>query len=191
MGRPAKHEADALLDAAAAIAGAEGPAGISMVAVLRRAGVPSGSLYHRFPTRAALLGELWLRTVSRFQVGWLRALRNDDPRAGLVAAARQVVAYSRRNRDEARLLLSGADELAQPDWPAETRRAVEEQQRDAEAALRSVAAALGGGQETFERVVLAAVDIPYAAVRRPLRAGDAIPRRTEALVEECARALLR
>jgi hypothetical protein len=38
-------------------------------------------------------------------------------------------------------------------------------------------------------VVLEAVDIPYAAVRR-LRAGGPMPRRTEALVEECARALL-
>jgi hypothetical protein len=38
-------------------------------------------------------------------------------------------------------------------------------------------------------VVLAAVDIPYAAVGRRLRAGGPMPRRTGALVEELARAL--
>jgi AcrR family transcriptional regulator len=191
MGRPAKHDTDALLDAAAAIVAADGPASVTMVAVVRKVGVPSGSLYHRFPNRAALLGALWLRTVRRFQAGWLTALAHDDnPRAAPVAAARYVVTWSRRNRDEARTLLYGANELGQPDWPDTTRRAVEEQQRAAESALRAVAAALGGGQETLERVVLAAVDVPYAAVRRRLIAGEPVPRRTETLVEDCARALL-
>ena len=190
MGRPAKHDAQTLLDAAAAIVADQGPAAVTMVAVARRADVPSGSLYHRFPSRAALMGELWLRTVRRFQAGWLDALRDDDPLAALVAAARHVVAWSRRNRDEARLLLYGADEFAQADWPADTRRAIDQQQRDAEAALRSVAGALGGGSETLERAVLAAIDIPYATVRRRLHADDPLPRHAEALVEECARALL-
>jgi AcrR family transcriptional regulator len=190
MGRPAKHDPETLLDAAAAIVAEQGPAAVTMVAVARRAGVPSGSLYHRFPSRAALMGELWLRAVERFQAGWLRALRDDDPLAGLVAAARHVVAWSRRNREEARLLLHGPNEFAQADWPAATRRAIERQQRDAEAALGAVAVALGGGAETLERVVLAAVDIPYATVRRPLRSGAPVPRHAEAAVEECARALL-
>jgi AcrR family transcriptional regulator len=137
MGRPAKYDTDTLLNAAAAIAAAEGPAAVTMVAVIKRAGVPSGSLYHRFPSRAALLGELWLRTVRHFQAGWLEALGGDDPRKGLVAAARHVVRWSRRHREEARLLLYGANEFAQPEWPDATRGAVREQQRDAEAALRN------------------------------------------------------
>jgi AcrR family transcriptional regulator len=190
MGRPAKHDAEKLLDAAAAIVAAEGPAAVTMVAVARRAGVPSGSLYHRFRSRPALMGELWLRTVRRVQVGWLEALSGDEPLAALVAAARHVVAWSRRHRDEAWLLLHGANEFAQDDWPAATRRAIEQQQRDAEAALRAVATALGGGRDTLDRVILAVVDIPYAVVRRRLRAGDPMSRRAEALVEESVRALL-
>jgi AcrR family transcriptional regulator len=187
MGRPAKHDADKLLDAAAAIVADEGPAAVTMVAVARRAGVPSGSLYHRFPSRAALMGALWLRTVRRFQAGWLEALGAGDP---VVAAGRHVVEWSRRNRDEAFLLLHGPNEFAQAEWPAGTRREVEQQQREAEAALRAVVSALGGGRDMLDRVVLAAVDIPYAVVRRRLRAGDPMSRRAEALVEESARALL-
>jgi AcrR family transcriptional regulator len=190
MGRPAKHDAERLLDAAAAIAADRGPAAVSMAAVARRAGVPSGSLYHRFPTRGALLGELWLRTVRRFQAGWLRALRGDDPVEAAVAAAQHAISWSRRNRDQARMLLYGAGDFARLEWPDGTRCAIEEQQRDAEAALRSVAAALGGGSAGHERAILAAVDIPYAVLRRRLRAGDPIGRDAEALVEECARALL-
>jgi AcrR family transcriptional regulator len=190
MGRPAKHDADWLLDAAAAIAADRGPAAVSMAAVARRAGVPSGSLYHRFPSRGALMGGLWLRTVRRFQSGWLRALGDEDSLEALVAAARHVVTWSRRNREEARLLLYGADEFGQADWPAATRRATEEQLREAEAALRSVAGALGDGRDRTERVILAAVDMPYAVLRRRLRAGDPIGRDAEALVEDCARALL-
>jgi AcrR family transcriptional regulator len=190
MGRPAKHDAERLLDAAAAIAADRGPAAVSMAAVARRAGVPSGSLYHRFPSRGALMGELWLRTVRRFQAGWIRALRGEDPLEALVAAARHVVSWSRRNRDQARLLLYGADDFGQAKWPARTRRATEQQRRDAEAALRSAAGALGGSRDRHERVILAAVDVPYAVLRRRLSAGDPIGRDAEALVEECARALL-
>jgi hypothetical protein len=127
--------------------------------------------------------------VRRFQSGWLRALGDEDSLEALVAAARHVVTWSRRNREEARLLLYGADEFGQADWPAATRRATEEQLREAEAALRSVASALGDGHRT-ERVILAAVDMPYAVLRRRLRAGDPIGRDAEALVEDCARALL-
>jgi AcrR family transcriptional regulator len=190
MGRPAKHDAEKLLDAAAGIAADRGPAAVSMAAVARRAGVPSGSLYHRFPSRGALMGGLWLRTVQRFQAGWLRALGDENSLEALVAAARHVVSWSRRNREEARLLLYGPDEFGQEEWPAQIRRATQQQLREAEAALRSVAGALGGGSDRHERVILAAVDIPYAVLRRRLRASDPIGRDADALVEDCARALL-
>jgi AcrR family transcriptional regulator len=190
MGRPAKHDTETLLDTAEAIAADRGPAVVTMAAVARRAGVPSGSLYHRFPNRGALMGELWLRTVRRFQVGWLGALRDDDPLEAVVAAARYAISWSRRNRNEARLLLYGADEFSQAEWPADTRRTIEQQRRDGEKALRSVAGALGGGSQTLDRVILAAVDIPYATIRRRLLAGDPLGRDAEALVDECARALL-
>src|ERR671918_436003 len=190
MGRPAKHDTETLLDTAEAIAADQGPAAVTMAAVARRAGVPSGSLYHRFPSRGALMGGLWLRTVRRFQAGWLRALEGEDPLESLVAAARHVVSWGRRNRKQARLLLYGADEFGQAEWPAGTRRATEQQRRDAEVALRSVAGALAGSRDGQERVILAAVDIPYAVLRRRLRAGDPIGRDADALVEECARALL-
>ena len=58
MPRPARFTLDELLDAAAALLAADGPAAVTMSAVARAAHAPSGSMYHRFPTRAALCGEL-------------------------------------------------------------------------------------------------------------------------------------
>ena len=98
--------------------------------------------------------------------------------------------WSRRHRDEAGLLLRGPREFAQADWPEATRREIHEQPREAQTALRTLADRLGGGAETLERVVLAAVDVPYATIRRRLLAGDPMSRRAEALVEECARTLV-
>ena len=57
MPRPAIFTLDELLDAAAALLAADGPSAVTMSAVARAAGAPSGSMYHRFPTRAALCGE--------------------------------------------------------------------------------------------------------------------------------------
>src|SRR5690349_25083603 len=88
MGRPARFDADQLLDEALALAAEGGPEAVTMAAVAQRAGAPSGSLYHRFAGRSALLAALWLRTVADFQAGYLTALLDDGaaPRDGAVAA---------------------------------------------------------------------------------------------------------
>ena len=48
MPRPAIFTLDELLDAAAALLAADGPSAVTMSAVARAAGAPSGSMYHRF-----------------------------------------------------------------------------------------------------------------------------------------------
>ncbi|MCG7527704.1 TetR/AcrR family transcriptional regulator, partial [Streptomyces sp. OfavH-34-F] len=74
MARPPRFSTEQLLDAAVPLAAASGPAGVTMSAVAQATGAPSGSVYHRFPGRDALLAEVWLRTVERFQDGWFAAV---------------------------------------------------------------------------------------------------------------------
>src|SRR5690606_14827873 len=105
MGRPPRHDVDRLLDAAAALVAEGGPGAATMTAVARAASAPSGSVYHRFPGRPALLAALWLRTVERFQQGFLAALDTDPPAQAAPAAARHVVAWCRAHPNEARILL--------------------------------------------------------------------------------------
>jgi AcrR family transcriptional regulator len=121
MGRPPRHDSDRLLDSAVTLAADAGPQAVTMSAVARTAGAPSGSVYHRFPDRPTLLAALWLRTVLRFQEGFLAALEEDPPLRGAVAAARHVVEWSKAHPPEARVLLYGARDFAEAEWPAQAR----------------------------------------------------------------------
>jgi AcrR family transcriptional regulator len=190
MGRPSRHDTDTLLDAALRLAATDGPAAVTMSAVAAAAGAPSGSLYHRFPSRAALQAALWLRTVERFQRGWIEALAGDARTAG-VDAARHVVAWSRANHDEALVLLYGARDFGRDDWPPEERERAEQLRDEGAAAVADLARRLGlRGATGRDRAGFATVDIPYAAVRRHLRAGERVPRTTERLVERAVAAVL-
>jgi AcrR family transcriptional regulator len=193
MGRPARFDADQLLDDALALAAEGGPEAVTMAAVAQRAGAPSGSLYHRFAGRPALLAALWLRTVADFQAGYLAALEDDgvQPREAAVAAARLVVAYSRAHPDAAAVLLQGATAFGAADWPAAALETARGHARDVDEAVRRLAGRLGlRGAEGRERVTLAVVDVPYAVVRRHLRAAGSVPPRAERQVAAAVAAIL-
>jgi AcrR family transcriptional regulator len=184
MPRPRLFTLDDLLDAAAALLAADGPSAVTMSAVARAAGAPSGSMYHRFPTRAALCGELWLRTEERFHAGFIAALSaSTDPQQRCVAAARFTVQWCRDHPVEAQVLLAGADALGAADWPDE----LTSRRKRLHRALRRNLAGLGADPD---RINAAVIDIPYAVVRRHLIAGQRIPASAEAIVEQCALALI-
>ncbi|MGW1791267.1 TetR/AcrR family transcriptional regulator [Streptomyces tubercidicus] len=192
MARPPRFDTAQLLDAAVRLAAETGPSGVTMSAVAAAVGAPSGSLYHRFAGRTALLAEVWLRTVEGFQAGYFEALESsDDPRAGGRAAARHIVAWSRAHPAEAALLLYGAQEFGRDHWSDEHLLRAEEGNMRVRAALAALAGALGlHGREGFDRVTLAAVDLPLSLVRRHLRGGTPLPLHAEDLAEQCTDALL-
>jgi AcrR family transcriptional regulator len=184
MPRPVRYTADELLDAAAALLAANGPAAVTMSGVARATGAPSGPIYHRFPTRAALCGELWLRTEERFHTGFTSALSaSDDVQARCVAGARYTVGWCRDHPDEAQILLAGADALCLADWPDELTARRRRLRRSLRRLLASVTA-------DADRVSAAVIDIPYAVVRGHLLARRAIPASADAIVSDCARALI-
>jgi len=184
MPRPALFTLDELLDAAAALLAADGPSAVTMSAVARAAGAPSGSMYHRFPTRAALCGELWLRTEERFHAGFTAALSSSaDPRERCVAAALFTVQWCRDHPVEAQVLLTGADALGAAEWPDDL---IGRRKRLHRALRRHLAEA----RADPDRINAAVIDIPYAVVRRHLIAGQPIPASADAIVEECVRALI-
>lgn len=184
MPRPARFSVDDLLDAAAALVAADGPAAVTMVAVARAVGAPSGSMYHRFSSTAALCGELWMRTEERFLAGLAAAVSGGgDIPTRAVAGAQFTVRWCRRHPDEAQVLLAGADALGSVGWPEEVRA----RHRRAQRALRRL---LAGFDADPDRVTAALVDVPYAVLRRHLLARRAIPPTADGIVADCARALL-
>ncbi|MCP9986036.1 MULTISPECIES: TetR/AcrR family transcriptional regulator [Streptomyces] len=192
MARPPRFDTDQFLDAAVRLAAAGGPSAVTMSAVAHAVGAPSGSVYHRFAGRTALLAEVWLRTVERFQDGYHAALvRESDPREAARAATRYAVSWSRTNPDEVALLLYGAADFGRADWSEEHVRRADLGNRRVLASLGALAEALGATDErSRERVTLALIDLPLSVVRRHLRAGEPLPPYAEDLVEECAAALL-
>lgn len=184
MPRPARYTSDVLLDAAAELLAAEGPAAVTMSAVARATGAPSGSLYHRFPTRAALCGELWVRTEERFQERLLEALSSvDDAQQRCVAGALHTLQWCRENPVQAQVLLAGPDELALGEWPEPIGGRRKRLQRRLRRALSDIPG--DGG-----RLNAALIDVPTAIVRRHLRARQAIPVSADEIVADCARALI-
>ncbi|MFD7324317.1 TetR/AcrR family transcriptional regulator [Streptomyces sp. NPDC059875] len=192
MARPPRFDTDQLLDAAVRLAAAGGPAAVTMSAVAQTVGAPSGSVYHRFAGRPALLAEVWLRTVERFQEGYFDTLDSDpDPYRAARAAARYVVSWSRAHPQEAALLLYGPGEFGHADWSQEHARRADTGNRRVYASLDTLAEALGAtGPQDRERIALALVDLPLSVVRRHLRAGQPLPPHAEDLTEECTAALL-
>jgi AcrR family transcriptional regulator len=188
VARPQRYPADDLLDAAARLLAADGPAAVTMSAVARALGAPSGSVYHRFPTRAALCGELWVRTEERFQGGLIDALAGPGAaQERCVAGAVVTVRWCRAHSVEALVLLAGADALCRAEWPEylEARR-----KRLHRVVAEAMADIRAGSTADQDRLTAALVDVPYGVVRRHLVAGQTIPESAESIVTDCVRALI-
>ncbi|MFE9463781.1 TetR/AcrR family transcriptional regulator [Streptomyces virginiae] len=192
MARPPRFDIDQILDTAVRLAASAGPGGVTMSAVAQAIGAPSGSMYHRFAGRTALLAEVWLRTVERFQEGYLAGLHGEaDPLTAARRAARHVVSWSRAQPEEAALLLYGAAEFGRADWSEEHTRRADSGNERVYAAIGELAAALGAADDRGrDRITLALIDLPLSVVRRHMRAGAPLPPHAEDLAEECAAALL-
>ncbi|MGW4119710.1 TetR/AcrR family transcriptional regulator [Nocardia sp. NPDC004711] len=188
MSRKPAHTADSLLDAAAKIAATAGAGAVTMSAVAAAAGAPSGSVYYRFPDRAALLAGLWLRTLDRFQRGFLVALEVDPPQEAAVQAAHHVIDWSLRHPTDAAVLLAGPESFGSAQWSAEAREAAAARQARLNEAVRILGDRLHyRSRADRERLALLIIELPYAAVRRSARKPDADPAGTAAAVDRIVR----
>jgi AcrR family transcriptional regulator len=166
MVRAVFNHAD-FFDAALALAAEHGPSAVTVSAITARLGAPTGSFYHRFVSRNALLGALWLRTVLDFQVGVTAALDAND---GLQAALHTPI-WAREHLDAARLLLLyDRDDLVQGDWPKELRERVAEMTNRMEASASRRARVVFGrdGPEEAQLSQFLIASLPVAAVRQYL-----------------------
>ncbi|MEW2480081.1 TetR/AcrR family transcriptional regulator [Mycobacterium sp. NPDC049093] len=188
-----KYSMDDFLDAAAGVLAAGGPDALTLSAVLRATGAPSGSLYYRFPDRPALLGALWRRTVADYHDATRTGF--DGPAESAVCAAVQVardtVRWCRNNPDAAAVLLAGRRALGAEQWPAELRISVDSENvvRDKQTRqlVKSVRAETG---MDLDAVLLAVIDLPYAAVRRYIAARRDLPLTLENTVAKTMETIL-
>jgi AcrR family transcriptional regulator len=185
VGRPPRYSAEAILDAAAELAAIHGPAGATVGAIADSIGAPTGSIYHRFGSKDALLAELWLQTVEAFQVGFQAALSGSPPRDAGLAAALHTPRWVRANPVPARLLLLHSREDFLPGgWPLEVVERAAGLASSSDGALRSFTRrALGSANApAMRRAHYAVVDLAYAAVRPHVGAGKSPPADVDELI---------
>ena len=180
MGHPAFDNSD-FLAAALSLAAENGPSGVTVAAISARLKAPTGSFYHRFASRDALLAELWFNTVLAFQEGIEAALAAGD---GLRAAL-HTPTWVRRHLDEGRLLLLyHRDDFVHGEWPQALRDALAEQGRRGEVRLRKFARNTFGraGPGEIRRMQFLLAEVPVAAVRQHLMRREPPPQIVDEMI---------
>jgi AcrR family transcriptional regulator len=194
MGRPVLHSASKILDGARALVLDDGAAAATIGAIAAASGAPAGSIYHRFGSRDELMAELWIRAVRRSQDIFLAALDSaDQPVAAAVAAGLSIFNFAAAAPEDARLLVSARrDDLVRAGLPPGLTRRLRELNQPIERAIGRLAREVYGADTPMGRqlVALAAVDVPYGAVRRYLIARRPPPGELRPHVERAIRAVL-
>jgi AcrR family transcriptional regulator len=178
MPRAARFSDTQILDAAAAIIAIGGPGAATIGEIGHRLGAPSGSIYHRFPSRNALLGRLWMQTAASFQDRFVAALQNDDAeRAGLEAALSMPRSVRLDPVGARILLLHRRQDFLSDEWSEAMRGEAERLGGQVADALASIAKRLFGRASADDRraVAFALLDAPMAAVRRHVMTSEPPP----------------
>lgn len=177
MGRTAKYTDQDILDAALGLVAEDGAQAASVVAIARRLGAPSGSIYHRFSSRDLILATLWIRTVKRFQQGFLEALTCEDSRLGAERAVMHTLDWTAAHRSEAKILTMYRREDLIALWPDELGDDLSSLNDGVRNAVAGFTARHFGAvnAETLGKTGFALIELPYAAARHTIRHGQAPP----------------
>lgn len=199
MARPRTHSDEDILGAVRALLVDEGPRAVTTTAVSKLSGAPTGTLYHRFGSRANMIAELWIRTVRRLQTAVLAAGDGEtDEVEAAVAMALATVDFCAANPDDARLLTLASRERLRNEsgLSASTAADLETLNQPLFERLDRLAEHLheaGDGSLTLsftsESVTYAVISLPYVAVRQAVGGGND-PAVMRAMVEAGARAVL-
>ena len=185
MPRRAKFDEEQILASTTGLVAADGPAAATMAAIAGALRAPTGSIYHRFPSRDVLLGEVWLRAATSFQDGYFDILGRPVARDAGLAAALYLPQRVRVNLAEARiLLLYRREDFLAPNWPEELRARAAGLQRQVDGGLQGFSRRLFGraDHKTLRLVTYAVLDAPLAAVRRHVAADEIPPDHVDALI---------
>jgi len=175
---------EAILDAARAVVVTRGARGATVEAISREAGVPVGSIYHRFDSLAELLARTWLRAARRSQERALAVpVSPERPLESAVAVALAMYDLCLEQPEDTLLLDAlGRAELLTMELGA-LRGELEVVNERVEALMAGLARAIFGRADarTRDLVLLALVDMPHGFAHRQLASGTRTPARRERL----------
>lgn len=175
---------DAILDAARATVVTRGVRGATVEAISRQAGVPVGSIYHRFDSLGELLAHTWLRAARRSQERALAvSVSAARPLESAVSVALAMYDHCLDQPEDTLLLDAlGRTDLLAMDLGA-LRGELETANEQVEALMTGLARSLYGRADRRSRdlVLLALVDMPHGFAHRQLASGARTPARRERL----------
>jgi AcrR family transcriptional regulator len=175
---------DAILDAAREVVVTRGVRGATVEAISREAGVPVGSIYHRFDSLAELLARTWLRAARRSQERALAVpVTPERPLDSAVAVALAMYDHCLDQPKDTLLLDAlGRTELLTMELGS-LRGEMEVVNERIEQLMADLARALYGraDRRTRDLVLLALVDMPHGFAHRQLATGTRTPGRRERL----------
>ncbi len=188
MGRKAYFKNEEFIDSAIKIIAEEGLGALTIAGLSTRMTAPIGSVYHRFPSRDALIAELWLNIIESFQNEWLRILEKDG-----LAATLFCMEWVRNHPNESRvMLLYRVDDLTSGEWPKDLQKRARQLYRN----LRDGVAAFtkkqfgSAARENIDRTLFAIHDAPMGILRRYMLENEMPPESIAVLIRETYKALI-
>jgi len=170
-----------------------GPQAVTVAALAKELGAPTGSIYHRYRSREELLAELWMDVVEGFQSGFVARLAGAEDVEGAVEAALFMAAWTRDHPLEARLLLlHRRQDFVAGEWPADLVGRAAALEPQIGSALRTYAQRAFGraDSDTMARLRYALLDAPFGGVKPYVQARKRLPALVDDLVATTARAVL-
>ena len=186
MVRTARYSAELFVDAAMTLVAEHGPAAASLQAIARKVGAPTGSIYHRFESRSAILGTAWNQAYGGFVALLAPLLR----RGRMREAALAILPWAEEDPRRARFLLLHEPVALFEDTPppAPLRETLERLEAELDTAFRQgLALRRGDGalaEEDLARARFLVFDGPIALLRPALLAGGALPPHLGAMIHE-------
>ncbi len=166
MARPARFSEDDIVDAAARTVYEHGPSA-TLAQVAAELGGPTGSIYHRFASRAELFVTLWLRSIRRFHAGLIEAYGLVDPQEALLAATVHIPRFCRDHRLDALAITLYRQSRLVAQAPGSLQQQVAEINDVVDAGLRALVPARYGqdSDEGFRLLMVGTRLSPYGLVR--------------------------
>jgi AcrR family transcriptional regulator len=189
MGRKAYFKNEEFIDAATQIIAEEGLGALTIAGLATRVTAPIGSVYHRFPSRDALVAELWLNIIESFQNEFLKFLQEDGLQATL-----SCLQWVRNHPYEARvMLLYHIDDLTTDEWPQDLQRRARRLEKELHDGVTAFTKKQFGRvtKENMDRAIFAIHDAPIGIIRRYLHENKIPPESVNNLIRETYEAIIK
>jgi len=174
MGRKARFKNEEFIDSAIQIIAEEGLDALTIYELSTRVTAPVGSVYHRFPSRDALIAALWLHIIESFQSEWLKILQKDGLKAMLFC-----IEWVRSHQNEAKvLLLYHIDDMTTGEWPEDMKERAQRLNIEMQEGIAAFTKKHFGRvtKENIDRTLYAIHDAPMGILRRYMRDNEMPPR---------------